>query len=66
MKTTIIMNTTDLERLTAIVKENNLTYFKLTQDAGSGIGYTTDIEFESEINGRTATVTMSVADSDNW
>lgn len=66
MKTTILMNTNDLKELTGIVEENNITYFKLTQDAGSGIGYTTDIEFESEINGRLATVTMSVANSDSW
>jgi hypothetical protein len=62
----IMMNSSDLEKICEIVKENSLANFKLIQENSSGIGYTTDLEFETSIYGRTATVTISVVDSDTW
>ncbi len=62
----MILNKTDLEVINAIVQENNISYFKLIQQSGSGIGYITDLEFETEINGRVATVRMPVSDEDQW
>ena len=62
----MMVNKTDLEIINAIVKENNITWFKLYQESGSGIGYTTDLEFETEINGRIATVKIPVSTEDNW
>lgn len=62
----MIINKRDLEIINCIVKENDIAWFKLTQESGSGIGYTTDLEFETEINGRQATVRISVTTEDNW
>lgn len=62
----MILNKTDLEVINAIVQENNISYFKLIQQSGAGIGYITDLEFETDINGRLATVKMPVSDEDQW
>ena len=62
----MILNKTDLEVINKIVEENNISYFKLHQESGSGIGYITDLEFETEINGRVATVRMPVSTEDQW
>ncbi len=62
----MIINKTDLEIINCIVKENNITWFKLYQESGAGIGYITDLEFETDINGRLATVKMPVSDEDQW
>ncbi len=62
----MIINKTDLEIINNIVKENNIHWFKLHQESGAGIGYITDLEFETEINGRVATVRMPVSDEDQW
>ncbi len=62
----MILNKTDLEVINAIVQENNISYFKLIQQSGAGIGYITDLEFETDINGRVATVKMPVSDEDQW
>jgi hypothetical protein len=66
MKKKIQINSSDLTKICEIVKENDLVNFTLIQENDSGIGYTTDLEFETAINGRTATVTISVVDSDTW
>lgn len=62
----MILNKTDLDVINKIVEENNISYFKLIQQSGSGIGYITDLEFETDINGRVATVKMPVSDEDQW
>jgi len=62
----IIISKLDLEIINCIVKENDISWFKLYQESGSGIGYTTDLEYETEINGRAATVKIPVATEDNW
>jgi hypothetical protein len=62
----MIISKRDLEVINCIVKENDISWFKLFQESGSGIGYITDLEFETEINGRVATVKMPVSDEDNW
>jgi len=62
----MILSKTDLEVINKIVEENNISFFKLYQKSGSGIGYTTDLEYETEINGRFATIKMPVATEDNW
>jgi hypothetical protein len=62
----MILNKTDLEVINKIVEENNISYFKLIQQSGAGIGYITDLEFETDINGRLATVKMPVSDEDQW
>lgn len=62
----MMINAKDLEIINCIVKENDIFWFKLYQESGSGIGYTTDLEFETEINGRIATVKIPVTTEDNW
>lgn len=66
MNDTILMNREDLELLIQIVKENDIKFFKLIQQNKSGIGYITDIEFETELNGRSVTAKMEIAGTDNW
>lgn len=62
-----MMSIQDLEILNKIIQENNVTgVFKLVQDNSSGIGYTTDIEFDADLHGRLAVIRVPIADTDNW
>lgn len=62
-----MMSIQDLEILNKIIQENNVTgVFKLVQDNSSGIGYTTDIEFDTDLHGRLAVIRVPIADTDNW
>jgi hypothetical protein len=62
----IYLSTGDLDIINAIVKENNISVFRLICDNSSGIGYSIDLEFDSEINHRKAKVTIPVCGSENW
>ena len=67
MNKSIMMSIQDLEILNKIIQENNVTgVFKLVQDNSSGIGYTTDIEFDADLHGRLAVIRVPIADTDNW
>jgi hypothetical protein len=67
MSNYILMSIQDLEVLLQVVKENNVSgVFKLVQDNSSGIGYSTDIEFDKDLHGRLAVVRVPIAGSDNW
>ena len=57
----------DLEIINQIVKENDIKYkFDLVLTSGSGIGYTLDLEFETELNGRDVTIKVPVCGVENW
>ena len=57
----------ELKIIQTIIIENNITYaFKLIHDSSSGIGSTLDIEFDTDMNGREATVRIPVTGAENW
>jgi hypothetical protein len=68
MKKELYITKKDLEKILRIVEENDLgeDTFKLIQENDSGIGYTTDMEFDYVLNGRPATVSVEIATSDEW
>ena len=57
----------DIERIVQIIEENNIHAFELIGDGyESGIGYTLDIQFDSEFNGRMATIKINITDEGDW
>jgi hypothetical protein len=63
----ITLTPNDLEIINAIVQENDIKYgFNLVMTSGSGIGYTLDLEYETELNGRDVTVKVPVTGVENW
>lgn len=57
----------DIERIVQIIEENNIHAFELIGDGyESGIGYTLDIQFDYEFNGRMATIKINVTDESEW
>jgi hypothetical protein len=57
----------DIETIVKILEENNIHAFNLIGDGyESGIGYTLDLEFDSEYNGRMATIKINVTDEGDW
>ena len=67
MSTKITLTKTDIDIINEIIDENNLVCaFDIIYNSDSGIGYTVDIEFPKEINGREAIVRIPVTGVDNW
>lgn len=63
----IYLNKRDVERILEVIKENDLEEtFTLIHDNSSGIGYTLDMEFDTELHGRVITARVAIADSGNW
>ncbi len=65
--TKIYLNKTDIEKILEVIEENDLEdTFTLIHDNTSGIGYTLDMEFDAELNGRVITAKVNIADSSTW
>ena len=65
--TKIYLNKTDIEKILEVIEENDLEdTFTLIHDNTSGIGYTLDMEFDAELNGRVITAKVNIADSNTW
>jgi hypothetical protein len=65
--TKIMMNSADLEIINKVVEENAITQnFCIIYNNNSGIGYTLDLQFTTEVNGREATVTIPICGEENW
>ena len=62
----IHLNTKDLEIINAIVQENEISVFELIMTSESGIGYTIDLEYSTELYGRDATIRIPVTGPENW
>lgn len=63
----IMMNPADIELISKVIKENNITgNFKVISTDDSGIGYTLDLEFQTEVNNRVCTVLVPICGVDNW
>lgn len=67
MKTSIVINKEDLAIMQKIIEENQIVgAFTLHYENGSGIGYCLDLEFDTEVHGRLAKISIPVANEDNW
>ena len=63
----IHLNLRDLEIIHKIVDENQVRVFELNQeDTDNGIGYTLDIEFDTELHGRLVRVRVPVTTVEDW
>ena len=63
----IFMNEEELDIVKKIIKENKIKgAFKLIFDNSRGIGYTLDIEFDSQLKSRDAVIRIPVTTSENW
>ena len=67
MKTSIVIHKDDIDIIQKIIEENQIVgTFALHYENGSGIGYCLDLEFDTEVHGRLAKITVPVAGADNW
>ena len=63
----ILLNLRDLEIIQKIVDENHVRVFELNQgNTDNGIGYTLDIEFDTELHGRLVRVRVPVTTVEDW
>jgi hypothetical protein len=63
----MMMNPADVRVIAEIIKENNITgNFDLVYEDTSGIGYCIDLVYETEVNSRSAKVTIPVCGTENW
>lgn len=62
----IRLTASELDLIKDIVLENKLGTFALLCDNSSGIGATIDLQFECEMNGRDATVSIPISGAENW
>lgn len=61
------MTPQEIDIIVQIIKENDIKgAFEIIHDNVSGIGYTLDIEFEEQVNGRYATIRIPVTTVENW
>ncbi len=57
----------DIEKIKSVLDEFDVnTPIKVMVDESSGIGYTVDIEFEYELNGRIVNLRVSINGVENW
>jgi hypothetical protein len=57
----------EIELIQKVIKENKIvTSFELLQENHSGIGYTLDLEFDTEVNGRQATIRIPITTVESW
>jgi hypothetical protein len=66
MITKVVLNSSDLDRIREVVVENNVKMFTLVVDNGGGIGYTVDLEFEYDLNGRDAVIRVPIVGVEDW
>ena len=63
----IYITPNEIEIVNKIIEENDIkSAFELIYDDSSGIGYTLDLEFETQVNGRYATIRIPVTTVENW
>ena len=63
----IKLNLRDLGIIQKIVDENHVRVFELNQgDTDNGIGYTLDMEFDTDLHGRLVRVKVPVTTVEDW
>ena len=61
------LNLRDLEIIQKIVDENQVRVFELNQgNTHNGIGYTLDMEFDTDLHGRLVRVIVPVTTVEDW
>jgi hypothetical protein len=67
MKTSIVIHKDDIDIIQKIIEENKIVgAFTLHYENGSGIGYCLDLEFDDELHGRLAKISITVTGVENW
>ena len=63
----MMMNPADVKVIAEIIEEHDITgNFDLIYHDTSGIGYTIDLVYETELNGRQVKVTIPVCGTEDW
>ena len=62
----IILSANDIKEITKVIEEYKVDYFTLIRNDVSAIGYTLDLEYSTEINGRMCTVIVPVVGIEEW
>lgn len=66
MNTSMTLTRADVRELLATLDRFDVDSFELTKDARSGIGYTLDIEYSTQIKDTMVTVRIPVVGTDSW
>lgn len=57
----------EIKKIQTILNENNIEHpFVLIYDNSSGIGATLDLEFDTKVNGRDATIRIPISGVESW
>jgi hypothetical protein len=62
----IILNKSDITEISKVIEEYKVDYFTLTRNNVSAIGYSIDLEYNTEIKGRMCTVIVPVVGIEEW
>ncbi len=62
----IILNANDITEISKVIEEYKVDYFTLTRNNVSAIGYSIDLEYNTEIKGRMCTVIVPVVWIEEW
>jgi hypothetical protein len=62
----ITLSTVDLEKIQRIVDKFDITEFELIKDSSTGIGYTLDITFWTNVNGLYCQVVVPLVNTEEW
>lgn len=66
MNTKMTLTRADVRELLATLDRFDVDSFELTRDARSGIGYTLDIEYSTQLNDTMVTIRVPVVGVDTW
>jgi len=61
----IALNKSDIEEITRVINDHGIQYFNLVYKQNA-IGYTVDLEYNTEINGRMCRVIVPVVGVEEW
>jgi hypothetical protein len=62
----IILSANDIKEIAKVIEEYKVDYFTLIRNDVSAIGYSLDLEYSTEINGRMCTVIVPVVGIEEW
>ena len=62
----IILNKSDITEISKIIEDYKVDHFTLTRNNISAIGYSIDLEYNTEIKGRMCTVIVPVVGIEEW
>jgi len=62
----IILSANDITEISKVIEEYKVDYFTLVRTNVSAIGYSLDLEYSTEINGRMCQVIVPVVGVEEW